>query len=574
VENVIIKDKPTAQEVSDKLGCSPLRIEANRLLPASRDRLCWCNFGVQPTTRETVRDRDGYRKILVERTNNPFIPDKGWCTHADWPGYFPTIVGWTIKSEEPRNDTIAGFRDASDIEKQRWRSSKWLINLSWYKNCNMLWPRGGGAGTEPRMISASEAEQCLGFPRDCTDLPEAAWQRLGAKTEFERQVKRKHAVGNAIAVPVLRRLIVAAVLSVSAGGSPSLWWDSSLPQPWRHDIASDVFEKAAGLAQKYDFLMDRFYDYSQFPRDILVGADPQGSGRANRAQRRGAMQDQAGIFLSKNGTPSIIPLDTDLDSHVRIAQTLQHPFRVPPDLPLDLQFASRQAIAPRDARRWRQSQWGHIQALAAECTPLDAELQERMPPTVKHVAGSLRLGFVCVLIHLLRWPDWQLPSLFIRGYHISGEVEASNIYPDIEASPELLFADISDPADADAWNESLARDLLPREYDEQIFRTACEQRDSGLLSGFLSKQQMDAKFGKGRWRALRRRGIWQGHVRVDGSKKIRGIDNARTSRHNAAAFLTETITTSPTDIALQICAWLAYCGFPARIPSLPQGGPR
>ena len=78
----------------------------------------------------------------------------------------------------------------------------------------------------------------------------------------------------------------------------------------------------------------------------------------------------------------------------------------------------------------------------------------------------------------------------------------------------------------------------------------------------MTKKQMDSQLGKGQWRALRRRGIWQGHVRTDGSKKIRGIDNARTSLHNAAAFLTETIAMTPPDIALQICAWLAHCGVP------------
>ena len=65
------------------------------------------------------------------------------------------------------------------------------------------------------------------------------------------------------------------------------------------------------------------------------------------------------------------------------------------------------------------------------------------------------------------------------------------------------------------------------EFDEEIFATACEQRAASLLSPFLTKHQMDCQLGKGQWRALRRRGIWQGHVRTDGSKKIRGIDNAR-----------------------------------------------
>ena len=57
---------------------------------------------------------------------------------------------------------------------------------------------------------------------------------------------------------------------------------------------------------------------------------------------------------------------------------------------------------------------------------------------------------------------------------------------------------------------------------------------------------MDGFFGgPGRWRALRRWGVEQ-------HGKIRGIDNVRTSLHNAAAFIVETIMTAPADIAIQI----------------------
>ena len=67
---------------------------------------------------------------------------------------------------------------------------------------------------------------------------------------------------------------------------------------------------------------------------------------------------------------------------------------------------------------------------------------------------------------------------------------------------------------------------------------------------------MDGKFGRGKWRALRRRGIEQ-------HDKVRGIDNARTSRQSAAAYLFETIMTAPSDIAIQFRLWLAAAGVPA-----------
>ena len=56
-------------------------------------------------------------------------------------------------------------------------------------------------------------------------------------------------------------------------------------------------------------------------------------------------------------------------------------------------------------------------------------------------------------------------------------------------------------------------------------------------------------FGKGKWRGIRRRGINQ-------NGKVRGIDNARTSKTNFAAWLQDAITTTPADIGIQILCWL------------------
>ena len=65
----------------------------------------------------------------------------------------------------------------------------------------------------------------------------------------------------------------------------------------------------------------------------------------------------------------------------------------------------------------------------------------------------------------------------------------------------------------------------------------------------MTKKQIDAVFGKGRWRGIRRRGIWQ-------NGRVCGIDNARTSGPNFAAWLQDTIMTTPHDIGIQILRWL------------------
>ena len=55
-------------------------------------------------------------------------------------------------------------------------------------------------------------------------------------------------------------------------------------------------------------------------------------------------------------------------------------------------------------------------------------MKDRMGPEVHKVAGSMRFGRLCALIHLNRWPDWQLPSLFVKGFKVVDEIAATNIY--------------------------------------------------------------------------------------------------------------------------------------------------
>ena len=51
-----------------------------------------------------------------------------------------------------------------------------------------------------------------------------------------------------------------------------------------------------------------------------------------------------------------------------------------------------------------------------------------MPAAVHRVSGGMRLAFICCLIHLLKWPDWQLPALFVKGFNVVNEIPESNIF--------------------------------------------------------------------------------------------------------------------------------------------------
>ena len=156
-----------------------------------------------------------------------------------------------------------------------------------------------------------------------------------------------------------------------------------------------------------------------------------------------------------------------------------------------------------------------------------------MHKDVKVSAGSVRLGFITVLTLLLRWPDWQMTSLYTRGFRVAGIVEPSNIYPAIDSTNEGTLHDLLQCDEANAWNQKLSDDNKAYDHDKAVWDTAKDQLERHLLSGPMTKNELDKIFGKGQWRGIRRRGLLQ-------NDKVRGIDNARSSGTNFAAWLTPT----------------------------------
>ena len=76
--------------------------------------------------------------------------------------------------------------------------------------------------------------------------------------------------------------------------------------------------------------------------------------------------------MSRNGLNLLIPEETTLEDHVAQAKQLDHPFRVPPDIPLDLCFASaKTAAAPDASDTWRASLLRDLQSMAETMKPLD-----------------------------------------------------------------------------------------------------------------------------------------------------------------------------------------------------------
>ena len=120
---------------------------------------------------------------------------------------------------------------------------------------------------------------------------------------------------------------------------------------------------------------------------------------------------------------------------------------------MDLTFAAESRVTDVQAARMkRMAKAQRLFKMAEKAENLDHQIWNRMSSSVKVVAGKARLGLLTVLMFILRWPDWQLTSLYTRGFKVAGLVEPSNIYPKVECKGEVTLHELLDTDWADEWN--------------------------------------------------------------------------------------------------------------------------
>ena len=107
-----------------------------------------------------------------------------------------------------------------------------------------------------RIISPTETERCLGFLENWTRSDDAD---IDTKTG---QNRRRNAMGNAFAVPVIARILMALGICLEAPTATAmkLWLDLSLPTRYYPDVLDDIFPVAMELASEFSDLTTDFDD--------------------------------------------------------------------------------------------------------------------------------------------------------------------------------------------------------------------------------------------------------------------------------------------------------------------------
>jgi site-specific DNA-cytosine methylase len=245
VENVMMDAEPE-NIISEHLGERATKISASPVCAAGRDRLFWFDFQLQPLEDESLIKGTTRNELILEPDAERLdFWDEGWGPTQQFDGTMPTVQGWQTWTKQPKDPRGIHIRSKEAIA--RWEQDKWSSAITFYEEKNMaLCLEPATAETENlRVISPTEAERLLGFPTD--------WTRMAEPDNDTRQGqnKRKNAVGNAFAVPVITRLLMALCMCFDPvkASSTSLWECQSLPAPLHADTLDDLLEPAYALAQ-------------------------------------------------------------------------------------------------------------------------------------------------------------------------------------------------------------------------------------------------------------------------------------------------------------------------------------
>ena len=257
---------------------------------------------------------------------------------------------------------------------------------------------------------------------------------------------------------------------------------------------------------------------------------------------------------SSKGLDHLLPPGLGKERHMEASSQLPSPFRHVTWPELDVAFVIHSLVVWRSHLPAKTVKLRHVlRTVAKALSPLEEALSVHRVESARRVAHSKQPAFTACITALLRWPDVAQPQQLLLGYPIIGELEHSGIFRCVNPK---------ESKDVDDWLAegpmAISRIMAshPPLHVEDILATTVEEQEKGFCSPFLTKAQVDALFGAGRWRPLERFLIKQ----ADGKKRV--IDNAKKTYHNACTALHETIsTTMVSNFDLALMTILTFSGW-------------
>ena len=190
------------------------------------------------------------------------------------------------------------------------------------------------------------------------------------------------------------------------------------------------------------------------------------------------------------------------NDHALCAESLPSPYAGEARVADDLDFALRlTAQLGPDMRAWRNEQMAKFRRYGTAFQLMRPSLEKGRGSASARVSSHVRLERLLLSTYAIAWPDTGLTSMVQKGATVAGTIPHAGIYRATSVLPTVPRSELF--STADSWVDEVCRRPPPKP-DQQavIWSKSSDEVEAGLLEKFCTRQQMDAKWGKGGWRPL------------------------------------------------------------------------
>ena len=574
LENVASMQPSVLAQYNDWMGGRPVKVAAAGCGWTQRNRLLWLvgsRGAVSPQLQppadwDWVQPRDSGVPFLSYMGKKP-IPSK--VAFAD--GFRPLTDPVEVVKAKGEGAMYPFTREfwhpcdrvseASSEAVARFHDDARRFPPGAYEAHNLLWKKD-----QWRTLSPEERSQLMGWPAHLTDA-------CPGRGEQRRQ-SRNSLVGNGFHLPTLIA-VLCMIPQLLEAKLPSTW-SLSDEKALHHRLVHTVWEPgylevcpqlsdaqqivsgmqaifaefpvpeqvwnvtSAALARLDLHLLQAYVAWQIRRGHTCECLGPHPMLASDRALVFAGLSGQRWSSEATRGLDPLLPPGLGKTDHLAEAQCLSNPFQARGWPEEDVQFVLMAMVVWQERLpAYVDAQRKLLKQVVGALAPLEASLNCFRVPSSHRVASEKRPGFAAFLTSIMRWPDIEQPVSFITGYKIVGQVALSGVFRP---------ADTPAAADVDEWLGEAAVQAVerimrspPPLFQTEIWTTTQEEQAKGFCGPLRSRQWMDRKYGVGLWRPLERFLIRQA------DNKLRVIDNAKKTGHNAVTEMCETITTTSVD---------------------------
>ena len=254
-------------------------------------------------------------------------------------------------------------------------------------------------------------------------------------------------------------------------------------------------------------------------------------------------------------------VDTSLDmvGAVRASLELSFPFVTSLHDGLCKALVPVLAHVGKDIVQMRAARRRALATAKKRIAPLTDDLRALVRPFSKPINGSVDFGLLECLLRVCKWPHFWLVDLLIYGFQPVGEVPVSGCHRPVDEPSQEAFSRASNLKAFDDAVEHLERKARRAQTDAQslsdqveVWDTTIGECERGFCVGPLTRKQVcdmfkDTPYGP---RPIPAFGIWQ-------NGKLRRIDDALFSLHNALTYMRETIACITAEFPAAVAAEFA-----------------